>query len=105
MFAYFAAVDSAYRRFGLSHGLHDLAIRIGLRDGYKAYVLGGGVHGEDSVYSYKRSLSPAVFSQLRLNIVLDRQRYEQLCAECSVQEETPDFFPPYRQEKTGSHSA
>jgi hypothetical protein len=105
MFAYIAAADSAYRRFRLSHGLHDLAIRIGLRDGYKAYVLGGGVHGEDSVYSYKRSLSPAVFSQLRLNNVLDRERYEQLCAQSSVQEETTDFFPPYRQGKAGSHAA
>jgi lipid II:glycine glycyltransferase (peptidoglycan interpeptide bridge formation enzyme) len=105
MFAYVAAVDTAYRRFSPSHGLHDLAIRIGLRDGYKAYVLGGGLSGEDSVYSYKKSLSPAVFSQLRLNIVLDRERYEQLCAQCAVQEETTDFFPPYRQEKADNHAA
>ncbi len=104
MFAYVSAVDLRYRLFRLNHGLSDLAIRLGARDGYKAYVLGGGVHGEDGVYTYRRSLSRAVFSQVRLNIVLDRERYEQLCAQCSVQNGRTGYFPPYRLEQAGTRA-
>ena len=105
LFSHVLAVDTTYHHFTLSHGLQDLAIRLGVQQGFKVYVLGGGVRGEDKVFAYKRSLSQEMFPQVRIDIVLDRERYERLCAQDRIQKEKTAFFPPYKQQQGSSHAS
>ncbi|HEY4282582.1 MAG TPA: GNAT family N-acetyltransferase [Chthoniobacterales bacterium] len=98
LFSYLLAVDYGYQHVRLSHGLNDLAVRIGNRQGDKVYVLGGGVCGADSVLEYKKSFSSKTFPQVCLKVVLDKKQYDRLCADGTPKDTNASFFPPWRQQ-------
>lgn len=99
VFFYVRAVDPAVRHLRVDHGLDDLGIRLSIESGNKLCVLGGGVHGRDGVYRYKKAFSSTSFAHVCQATVLDQERYEELCASCFSGHGPPQFFPPYRRER------
>jgi GNAT superfamily N-acetyltransferase len=105
LLSHLLAVDPTYRHFKLGTGLLDLAIRLAIQQGCKIYLLGGGVRGEDKVFAYKKSLTQDMLSQVRLDIILDKERYQRLSARYCTQKQATDFFPPYRQTQEATHAS
>lgn len=74
--------------------------------GKRHFVLGGGFHGDDGIFRYKRSFSPGGVVPFRVGSwVLDVDAYDDLCRQRgswesrthnAVWEPSPGYFPRYR---------
>lgn len=85
--------------------LKEAVIRWGIEHGKKAYALGGGYKGQDSLFHYKKSLAPrGIVSAMVGKKIYDETAYQTLC-EMRLKYEialgntidfTDEFFPAYR---------
>lgn len=66
-------------------------------NGCKIFNLGGGVHGNDSLLSFKKSFSKLTKPFFTYRKVHDQEAYNWLCQRKGVQPTTDGYFPVYRE--------
>ena len=98
LFSFIGGTLSEYFNFRPNEILKHDVIEWGFNQGYKFYVLGGGLGKEDGIYSYKKAFFPEdTHPFITGRKVIDNVIYKRLSKEkVAENDDDTDFFPLYR---------